>query len=349
MHSNGYDGADPDYQQFVVSADRKNQFTPSLHYFTSLNGTFIDLYILLYRTKIEDMNRLFKILSPLSLVFLLVVLTNAQNNTTDENNTKQEPHKYGGWYCPDNLGGFPAVDIDNWESVPVVNGRMPTKEETQNGTSLIFVDQDKYPDAKPVDMEMPRLARYYNDYSRKNELVIIIQAVQIADDAIVGFRYLNGGNGSARLSEVRFLDEGEIDEISSSRFVTLDIKINATKAQIWDVLTKPEYMQTLKAIFDKENAFMPSSGEGTKVNYAYAKGGGITSAFAGDLFGNQYIQIDCEHGEYQYVQKFLVSENEEAKISDLHIVCGPYEDDYESQKAILMDWAQKVKELSEEK
>ena len=36
------------------------------------------------------------------------------------------PHQYGGWYCPDNLGGFPAVDILDWNDVPVVNGRMAT-------------------------------------------------------------------------------------------------------------------------------------------------------------------------------------------------------------------------------
>ena len=66
---------------------------------------------------------------------------------------KQEPHKYGGWYCPDNLNGFPAVDISNWESVPVVNGRMATKEETHNGISLIFVDDLKYPNAKALDID----------------------------------------------------------------------------------------------------------------------------------------------------------------------------------------------------
>ena len=90
------------------------------------------------------------------------------------------PHQYGGWYCPDNLGGFPAVDILDWNDVPVVNGRMATQEETQNGTSLIFVDIEKHPDARPLDMEMPRLARFFNVQSDKNELVIVIQALAIS-------------------------------------------------------------------------------------------------------------------------------------------------------------------------
>ncbi len=282
----------------------------------------------------------------------------AQNNTTIEdskveesiakgNPKKQEPHKYGGWYCPDNLNGFPAVDIKNWESVPVVNGRLATREETQNGTSLIYVDDEKYPDAKPLDMKMPKLARFYNIHSGKEEIVIVIQAINISNDPVVGFRYLNGGNGSARLNAVKFLSDNEIKNISSSRFVTLNIKINATKDEVWNVLTKPEYTKTLQAIFDKENTFMARWDKGVKVNYAYPHGGAITSEFAGGVWGNQYIQIDCEKGDYQYVQKFLVSENDETKKSELHIVCGPYGDDFKDQKVILNNWIQKVKALSE--
>jgi len=26
-------------------------------------------------------------------------------------NQRREPHQYGGWYCPDNLNGFPVVDF----------------------------------------------------------------------------------------------------------------------------------------------------------------------------------------------------------------------------------------------
>ena len=114
-----------------------------------------------------------KSLNTLCIFCLVTFMSCSRNNITVENNKvekpiekvnkkKQEPHNYGGYYCPDNLNGFPAVDINNWKSVPVVNGRMATKEETQNGTSLIFVDNEKYPDAKPLDIRMPKLARFYN-------------------------------------------------------------------------------------------------------------------------------------------------------------------------------------------
>jgi hypothetical protein len=262
---------------------------------------------------------------------------------------KHVPHKYGGWYCPDNLFGFPAVDINNWESVPVVNGRMATQEETRNGTSLISVDMEKYPDAKPLDIKMPKLARFYNRNSGQNEIIIVIQALNISNDSIVGFRYLNGGNGSARLNEVRLLTDQEIEFIAPSRFVTFNIKIDATQQEVFEVLTKPAYNKPLKAIFDKENKISTDWNESSEVNFIYRHAGLITSAFAGDLFGNMYIQIDSKMGTDSYVQKFLLSENDQTKTTELQIVCGPYSVDFESQKIILENWAQKVKALSEKK
>ncbi|MDX1349364.1 MAG: hypothetical protein R3279_03915, partial [Putridiphycobacter sp.] len=44
-----------------------------------------------------------------------------------DKNKVQPPHNYGGWYCPDNLNGFPAVDLANWSQVPVITNRLPTK------------------------------------------------------------------------------------------------------------------------------------------------------------------------------------------------------------------------------
>ena len=274
-------------------------------------------------------------------------------------NETEEPHNYGGYYCPDNLGSFPAVNIDNWKNVPVVNGRMATKEETQNGTSLIFVDLEKYPDTKPLDIKMPKLARYYNRNSRKEELIIVIQALKISNDSVVGFRYLNGGNGSSYLDKVKFLSDEEIENISSSQFVSFSLDINTTKKKIWNVLTKPAYSKTLQPIFDKENKlkadwntrskvnFIASWNIESKVNFTSPNPNNVTSEFAGNLYGNQYIQIDYELSNDQYVEKFLVIESQETKNSELIIVCGPYGDDFKNQKTILKNWALKVKELSE--
>jgi len=260
---------------------------------------------------------------------------------------KTEPHKYGGWYCPDNLNGFPAVDISDWKNVPVVNGRMATKEETQNGKSLIFIDAEKYPNAKPLDITMPKLASFYNEYSKREDLIIVIQAINIDNDSIVGFRYLNGGNGSARLKEVRFLPDNEIEMITASRFVSLNININASQDIIWEVLTNTENIEILQPIFDKENELKPDWRKTSNVNYHYPNSGILTSSYANKLFGNFYIQNDYDY--LQYNEKFLLLENEQTKNAELKIVCGPFGDDFEARKNILNNWAQKVKELSEKR
>jgi hypothetical protein len=292
----------------------------------------------------------------LIILCLTMFMSYSQNNNVAENkevevpvNKKEtkkiEPHRYGGWYCPDNLGGFPAVDINNWKNVPVVNGRMATKEETQNGISLIFVDAEKYSDAKPLDITMPKLATFYNVYSKREELIIVIQAINIANDSIVGFRYLNGGNGSSRLNEIKFLSDNEIDMIPASRFISKTIKIKATQNVIWEILTKPKYAETFLLTFDKENKLETNWRKTSNVNYHYSNSGNLTSAYAHKLFGNFYIQNDYDNKHYN--EKFLLLENEQTKETELKIVCGPFGNDYESQQVILNNWAKKVKKISE--
>ena len=251
----------------------------------------------------------------------------SQNTAPSENkakatDVKQEPHQYGGWYCPDNLRGFPAVDLLDWKNVPVVNGRMATKEETQNGTSLIFVDLEKYPDAKPMEMKMPQLARYFNHQSGKSEIIIVIQALKISTDSVVGFRFLNGGNGSARLNEVNILSEKEIQNLIPGRFVTIMLDVKASKAAVWEVLTNVDYNILLRIFLDKNGTLPEDWRKSSKVNFKYQKAGHLTAAYAGDVWGNQYIQVDTEMMDYQYVEKIMVSENEEGTLSNMHIVCG---------------------------
>jgi len=286
-------------------------------------------------------------------LFLFIFLaygcnSQTENATKSKDNVKETiPHQYGGWYCPDNLTGFPPIDITDWKNVPVVNGRMPSKEETRNGTSLIFVDPEKHPDAKPLDMQMPQLAKFYNRNSGKEEHIILIQAVTISNDTIVGFRYLNGGNGSAHLKEVEILSDSEIKKLPTTRFVSFEIEIKATKKDVWKVLREPDYNPPLQAIYDAGNKLSKDWNKDSRINFAYPKGKMITSEYAGDLFGNKYIQIDSKWDEYMFVEKFLLSEDKEKKTSQLQIVCGPYDADFESQKYILKKWAEKVKELSE--
>jgi hypothetical protein len=262
--------------------------------------------------------------------------------------SQSDTHRYGGWFCPDNLNGFPAVDIKSWDDVPVVNDRLPTQEEAGNGTALMYIDIEEYPDAEPLDITMPQLARFYCRHSGKDEIVIIIQATRVLNDSVVGFRYLNGGNGSAWLDDVTFISEEEVDDMPSSRFVTLSVEIEATQAEIFEVMTGAEYSGVLQEVFDSEKNLRKGWSESSEVNFKYMEDEFITSAFGGNVWGNQYIQIDYKIDEYQYAEKFMLMNYEVPEVTELRIVCGPYRDDFEAQKYVLRKWGEKVKELSEE-
>lgn len=280
----------------------------------------------------------------------------SQNNTTDKMNTietsdqnnesnKSVPHQFGGWYCPDNLIGFPATDLNNWKNVPVVRDRMPTKEETQNGKSLIFIDTKKYPNARSLDFTLPKLANIYNIHSKRDELIIVIQAIKVGTDSIVGFRYLNGGNGSARFNEVNFLSDQEVQLLPPNRFVSHTISINAKSEKVSQVLSQPEYAESLQPDLDKEKALNSVWRETTNVNYHYPGSGMLTASYADILFGNFYIQNDYD--SLNFTEKFLLLENNLTKQTVLKIVCGPFGDDFEKQKSSILDWAHKLKTLSE--
>jgi hypothetical protein len=264
-------------------------------------------------------------------------------------------HPYGGWSCPDNLRVFPAVDIQKLDEVPVVMGRLPTKEETQNGTSLMFFDTTLIPAARPLDMTLPKLARYYSTYTKKNELIIVIQAVVVEQDTVVGFRYVNGGNGSAWFGEVNFISDEEIDELGNTPFVSFDSEIKASPEKIWEVITSPTNAKTLGEVFDK-NAFVESDWKmDSEVHFKYEPDSIVNTGIVTASWENLYIQVDYNFDGYHYVEKFLILKNNQYRLlednntpkTQLQIVSGPYGEDFEAQKVVWNNWLQKVKELSE--
>ncbi len=259
--------------------------------------------------------------------------------------TVQEPHQYGGWYCPDNLNGFPAVDLENWNDVPVVNGRLCNQEESRNGTSLIFIDTAEYPNAKPLDIQMPQLASFFNHSSQREEVVIILQAIQVQEDSIVGFRYLNGGNGSARLNEVDFISENAAAKKTEGKFISLKVDVQATQDEIWEVITSRDRTEELTATFDTDNLLGENWRAKTNVNFAYPKANEATAHFGDIHFGSYYVQNDYKSNGYS--EKIFLGEDIETHETELIMVCGPFTDDYQKQLSIMQNWTQKVKELSE--
>jgi hypothetical protein len=194
---------------------------------------------------------------------------------------------------------------------------------------------------------MPKLASIFNYNSGREDLIILIQALNIDNDSIVGFRYLNGGNGSARLDEVKILSEDKIEAYGTTKFVSHSITIENTQDEIWKILTDYDNAELIQPTFDKNNLLESNWRESSNVNYHYAIPGVLTGSFAGNLYGCFYVQNDYDF--MNYTEKFLLIENEETKQTELKITCGPFGSDYETQKSVLINWANKVKELSEKR
>lgn len=290
----------------------------------------------------------------LSCLIITFAVTTActQSKSIDEQpepettaSAEQKPHSYGGWYCPDNFG-FPPVDLQELDKVPVVIDRLPTKEEASNGTSLIFVDTEKYPDARPLAMKLPRVARSYTDHNGINELIIVIQAVVIGTDTVVGFRYLDGGNGSARISEVTFLSDREVADIGPTPFVYLHTDIKASREKIWEAITQTEFAKELGEKFDKKAFFASDWTDESNAHLNLDTDSVRAAGIVMTHFGNLYMQIDYDYNGFHFAEKLLIGENEDGS-ANLHIMSGPYPDDFKAQNKIWEKWVKEVKTLSE--
>ena len=265
-----------------------------------------------------------------------------------EENERRETHNYGGWYCPDNLNGFPVVDFSDWADVPVVNGRMATQEETRNGSSLIFIDMKKYPDARPMDITTPKLARYYNEYTQNDELIIVIQAVTVDNDCVVGFRYINGGNGSAWFHEVDFLTDPEVENLISSRFISQTITIDAKAKDIYKVITDSIYAERLGEGFYENVIYDTDWNRDSEVVVKGATGDVLRTGRLTAVWPN-YLQIDYNFEGVNYVEKLFLSSNEDGETTELILVAGPFNDDFNEQKESWNSWCYTLKVLSEQR
>ncbi len=259
---------------------------------------------------------------------------------------KKEPHRYGGWYCPDNFG-FVPVDIQKLDEVPAIAHRLPTQEELRDKKSLIDVDTVKYPDAKALDMDLPRVARIYSEYNDLSELVIVIQAIVVSGDTVVGYRFPSGGNGSAWISDVTFLSGDEVAAFGAQPFYYSNAVLNASKEDIWKAVTETDYFKQLGKKFDKEDFF---SSEWTSASEAYLKldfGQEKATGYVGTVYGNAYLHIDYNRDGFHYSEKLLMIENQEDKTTKLFFASGPFPEDFNKYRSQWDSWFQAVKKASE--
>lgn len=296
------------------------------------------------------------LLSFLIITFGLMTSCNQTKEIKDQEEAEFKPmmnykdaHSYGGWFCPDNFGGFPPVDIQELDAVPVVNDRLPTLEESRNGTSLMYFEEGQVPDARPVEMTLPKLARHYSHHNGINEIVIVIQAVVIGKDTVVGFRYPSGGNGSSWYDEVTFLTDEEVAAAGPTPYVYLRAEIDGSIKDIWNAVIQTSYADKMGRRFDKKEFFSSEWTPESKARLEYHTEDERAAGYITNMYGNFYMHIDYDKKDAHFSEKMLVSGKSDEKSGELHIVSGPYPEDVEKQRAIWQKWIDEVKELSEKK
>lgn len=292
-----------------------------------------------------------------SSMLLIFVLNSCQNSAIAQletpvknpgtiTSTKEEPHQYGGWYCPDNFG-FVPVDIQQLYKVPVVVDRFPTQQELQSNMSLIDVDTKKYPDARVLKMDLPRVARINNQRLGIAELVIVIQAIVVQKDTIVGYRFANGGNGSARIKKVTFLSKDELAAMGSQPFYYSKSILKASTKNIWKAICNTDYFKQLGKKFGKQEFFASEWNSKSEARLSRDTIGEKAAGYVGMVYGNYYLQIDYNRNGFHYSEKMLMIENLKDNTTEFFFAGGPYPKDFEKRKLDLNNWVEAVKKASE--
>ncbi len=264
----------------------------------------------------------------------------------EEKEQKQEPHRYGGWYCPDNFG-FVPVDIEKLNEVPAISDRLSTEQELNDNMSLIRVDMEKHPDAKALEMDLPRVASVYSDRRGINELIIVIQAIVVQKDTVVGFRYANGGNGSTWISDVTFLSDEEVAEKGSLPYFYSTSVLKSSTEEIWGAVIKTDYFKQLGEKFDHKKFFSSKYNPEAQAYLELEVDGEKATGYVGMVYGNYYLQIDYNRNGFHYSEKLLMIENQDDKTTKLFFASGPYPEDFEKQKTNWDGWVNAVTETSE--
>jgi hypothetical protein len=98
-----------------------------------------------------------------------------------------------------NLWG--AVDLQNWKQTPHIKNKIATEQDVIDGRAVFFIENCDE-EHKPLNINLPSIAFQIDEESNSKELVVIVQAEKVGEDEFVGVRYIEGGNGVCRLSEV---------------------------------------------------------------------------------------------------------------------------------------------------
>ncbi len=279
-------------------------------------------------------------------------MENRPEETTPATNKYAEKYKtrhpYGGWHCPDNLGGFPPMDLSEVTSLDVIEGRLPTQEETRSSKSLIYIDPEEHPNAQALDVDLPRVAEFHSPYTGRTERVIVIQAVVVDEDTIVGFRYPSGGNGSAWYGEMSFLDWGRVDDLGNAPYVHLKRTINTSRNRAWESVTFTEYANQLRTQFQEQHILRNDWSQNNYTELNYQSEHYVAKGMIADMWGGIYLQIDYDYPAHTQTEKILILPGDDSTTAEIQIVMGPYSSDLPEKTAEWDQWLNSVKANAED-
>ena len=181
-------------------------------------------------------------------------------------------------------------------------------------------------------MDLPRVARVNAELLGMHELVIVIQAIVVQKDTVVGYRFVNGGNGSSRIGEVTFLSNEEVSALGSQPFYYNKTVYKASVKDIWNTLRKTDFFKQLGKKFNKQDFFAKEwdaqSHTGLKLDNKDEKAEGSI----GMVFGNYYMQINYNRNGFHYSEKLLMIENQDDKTTQVFFASGPFTKYFDKKK-----------------
>jgi hypothetical protein len=105
----------------------------------------------------------------------------------------------------DNLWG--KVNIQDWHNVSFVSEKVAVEDDVKVGRAVFYLQDSERIGAKPMNIRLPSCAIWFDEESKSEVPVIVIQAEEIEEMTYVGFRFLEGGNGICTLAEIELLSK----------------------------------------------------------------------------------------------------------------------------------------------
>jgi hypothetical protein len=97
------------------------------------------------------------------------------------------------------------INIEGWRQTPFLVGRLASEEDVQAGRAVFFAVDPSEHEAKPFGLGLPRCALLRDDEGGLSP-VVVIQAEDLREKVLIGYRPLTGGSGICTINELVLLD-----------------------------------------------------------------------------------------------------------------------------------------------